>query len=63
MNETKKSKIKTKNALYKKYIQNGRFESAFVYLENLIIELNKLISSTNVLYYENLTKKIHNQLL
>ena len=37
MNETKKSKIKTKNALYKKYIQNGRFESDFVYLQNLII--------------------------
>ena len=45
-----KSKIKTKNALYKKYIQNARFESDFVYLENLIIELNELISSTKALY-------------
>ena len=37
MNETVKSKIKAKNAFYKKYIQNGRFESDFVYLQNLII--------------------------
>ena len=37
MNETIKSKTKAKNALYKKYIQNGRFESDFVYLQNLII--------------------------
>ena len=43
MNETIKSKIKAKNALYKKYVQNSRFESDFVYLENLIIELNELI--------------------
>ena len=45
MNETIKSKITAKNVLYKKYIQNGRFESYFV------IELNKLISSTKTLYY------------
>ena len=63
MNETIKSKIKAKNALYKKYIQNGRFESDFVYLENLIIELNELISSTKALYYENLAKKLNNLLL
>ena len=63
MNETIKSKIKAKNALYKKYIQNGRFESDFVYLENLIIELNELISSTKALYYENLAKKLNNPLL
>ena len=46
MNETIKSKIKAKNILYKKYIENGRFESDFIFLENLITELNKLISST-----------------
>ena len=63
MNETIKSKIKAKNALYKKYIQNGRFESDFVYLQNLIIELNRLISSTKALYYENLAKKLNNPLL
>ena len=56
MDETIKSKIKTKIILYKKYIQNGRFESNFVCLENIIIELNELISSTNTLFYGNLAK-------
>ena len=37
MNETIKSKIKAKNVLYKKYIQNGRFESDFAFLQNLIV--------------------------
>ena len=46
INETIKSKMKAKNALCKKYIQHGRFEKNFVYLENLIIELNELIPST-----------------
>ena len=63
MNETIKSIAKAKNALYKKYIQNGRFESDFVYLENSTIELNELISSTKALYYENLAKKLSNPLL
>ena len=63
MNETIKSKIKARNALYKKYIQNGKFESDFVYLENLIIELNELILSTKVLYHENLAKSLNNPLL
>ena len=30
MNEIKKSKMKTKNKLYKQYIQNGKFQSDFV---------------------------------
>ena len=63
MNEAIKTKIKAKAAHYKKYIQNGRFESDFVYLENLIIELNELISSTKVLCYVNLAKKLNNPLL
>ena len=63
MNETIKSKVKAKNALYKKYIQNGRFESDFVYLQNLIIELNELVSFTKTLYYENLSKKLTNPVL
>ena len=63
MNEIIKSKIKAKNAFYKKYIQNGRFESDFVYLEKLIIEFNELISSTTALYYKNLAKKLNNPLL
>ena len=49
MNETIKSKIKTKNKLYKQYIDNGRFESDFVFIETLITEINDLITSTKVL--------------
>ena len=56
-------KIKSKHELYKKYIQNGRFESDFIYLKNLMIELNELISSNKALYYENLAKKLNNLLL
>ena len=56
MNKTIKSKIKAKNVLYKKYIQNERFESDFVCLKNIIIELKELIFSTKALYYNN--KKI-----
>ena len=63
MSETIKSKIKIKNVLFKKYIQNGRFECDFVCLKNLVIELNELISSTKALYYENLQKKLNNPLL
>ena len=56
VNEAVKSKMKAKNILYKKYIQNGRFEIDFILLENLMTELNELISSTKALYYENLGK-------
>ena len=63
MNEIIKSKIKRKNLLFKQYIQNGRFESDFVFIENLITEINELISSTKNLYYENLAKKLNNPLL
>ena len=63
MNETIKSKMKAKNILYKKYIQNGRFESDFIILESLITELNELISSTKASYYENLAKNVNNPLL
>ena len=31
MNETIKSKMKAKHIVYKKYIQNGRFESDFIF--------------------------------
>ena len=62
-NKTIKSKIKPKNALCKNYIQNGRFESEFVYVQNLVIELNELICSTKALYYENLAKTLNNPLL
>ena len=63
MNETIKSKMKAKNILYKRYIQNGRFESDFIFLENLITELNEFISSTSASYYENRGKKLNNPLL
>ena len=63
MNESIKSMIKIKNLLFKQYIQNGRFESDFMFLENLITEINELISSTKNLYYENLAKKLNNPLL
>ena len=63
MNETIKLKIKAKDNMYKKYIQNGRFESDFVLLETLITELNKLVSTTKALYYENIGKKLNDPLL
>ena len=63
MNEIIKSKIKTKNLLFKQYIQNERFESGFVFLETSITEINELISSTENLYYENLLKENLNNLL
>ena len=63
MNEIIKSKIKTKNLLFKQYIQNGRFESDFVFLQALITEINELTSSTRNVYYENLAKKLNNPLL
>ena len=63
MNEIIKSKIKTKDLLFKKYIQNGRFESDFLYLESLITEINGLISHTKALYYEKLAMKLNNPLL
>ena len=58
MNETIKSKMKARQILYQKYIQDRRFESDFIFLENLLTKLNQLISSTKASYYENLGKKI-----
>ena len=63
MNDTIKAKIKTKNLVFKQYMQNERFESDFGFLKALITELNELISSTKTLYYENLAKKLNNSLL
>ena len=63
MNETIKSKIKTRNKLYKQYIENDRFESDFMMIETLITEINDLITSTKDLYYNNLAKKLNNPLL
>ena len=63
MNETIKLKIKAKDNMYNKYLQNGRFESDFVPLETSITELNQLIATTKALYYENLGKKLNNPLV
>ena len=56
-------KIKAKENIYKKHIQIRRFESDFVVLETSITELNELLCTTRVLYYENLGKKLNNPLL
>ena len=61
--ETIKLKIKAKDNMYNKYLQNGRFESDFVLLETLITEPNELIVTTKALYYENLVKKLNNPLV
>ena len=63
MNETIKSKIKTRNKLYKQYIENGRFKSDFMMIETLITEINDLITSTKDLHYNNLAKRLNNPLL
>ena len=63
MNYTIKAKIKTKNLLFKQYMQNKRFENGSDFLKALITELNELISSTKTLYYKNLAKKLNNPLL
>ena len=36
MNETIKLKIKTRDKLYKQYVENGRFESDFMIIETLM---------------------------
>ena len=63
INETIKSKIKTKNKLFKQCMKNGRFESDFVLVERSVTELSDLISHTKALYYETLAKKLNNPLL
>ena len=63
MNDITKAKIKTKNLLFKQYMQNKRFESDVSFLKALITELNELIFSTKTLYYENIAKKLNNLML
>ena len=63
MNETIKLKIKTRDKLYKQYVENGRFESDFMIIETLITEINDLITSTKDLYYNNLANRLNNPLL
>ena len=56
MNETIKSKIKTKNKLFNQYIQNRRFESDFVLVERSVTELSDLISHTKLCIMKTLQK-------
>ena len=64
MNETIKSRIKTKiNFTNRKLIDNGKFEKDSVFIETLITEINDLITSTKDLYYKKLAKKLNNPLL
>ena len=59
MNEKIKSKVKSKNQLYKVYIKNGRNGVDFLNLKNSIAELNELVSTTRTSYYKNLGKKLN----
>ena len=56
MNVNIKTKIKEKNTLYQKYIENGRLEGDFILLEKLITELNDLIFSIKILMMKILQK-------
>ena len=58
MIETIKVKVKAKDNMCKKYIQNRRFEYDLVLLETLITELNESVSTAKALYYENLGKNL-----
>ena len=53
-------KVKSKDQLYKLYIKNGRNELALLNLKNSVAELNELVSTTKISYYENLGKKLNN---
>ena len=63
LNVNIKSKIKSKKLFYEQYMRNGSKKSDLIVLENLIIKLIGLISSTKALYYENVGKKLNNRLL
>ena len=63
MNETIRLKIRAKNTMYNKYIQNERSESHFLLLETLKTEPNELTNAIKDLYYQNLSKRLNNRLL
>ena len=63
MNETTRLKLKAKNKIYNKYIQNKRFENDLLLLKIIITELNELNKTTKSLYYQNLSKKLNHPLL
>ena len=58
--ETNKSSIRTKNKLYKQYIDHGRFENDFEFeFETLITEFYDLVTSAKDLFHKKLAKKIN----
>ena len=59
MNEKIRSKVKSKNQLYKVCMKNGRNEVDFLSLKNSIAELNKLVSTTKISYCENFGEKLN----
>ena len=59
MNGSIRSKVKSKNQLYKICIKNGGNKVDFLSLKNSIAELNKFVSTTKTSYYENLGKKLN----
>ena len=61
MKKTSELKVKAKNKIDNKYIQNKRFESEILLLEILITELNEVTKTS--LYYQNLSKNLNNPLL
>ena len=57
MNKEIKSKVKSKNQLYKVYIKNGRNEVDLLNLKNSIAELNELVSTLKHPTMKTLGKK------
>ena len=54
MNKTIKKLKQKKNSANNVYVQDGGFESNFVFLKTLVADLNELISSTKDFCYDNL---------
>ena len=61
MNDSIKRKIKNKNCFYKKFVKNGRTQSDYEVLEQLIIDISKTVSSAKESYFNRLTSKLCSQ--
>ena len=59
INEIIKSKIKTKNLLFKQHIQSRRFKSEFIAQETLITEIIELIVEICIIKSLQKNLKIH----
>ena len=53
-----KSKINTKNFLYRKYLQGGKLFPDLEKVNNLTVSINEMISNSKKCYYDRLTKKL-----